>query len=165
MKLLIDENEIEIDLLRDFETINRLEAAAGVRPDQMTPTPLLLALIATWLESMGITRCTPSIAWQVWWLAYEMAAFYRKHFEVEAELSFWYSLDAFRLSEQQKVGLRENLVRVKAQYKLENGQFDPMDHIGVYNLTLSATGDEAAAVRARAHAQEAYLNATTSKQR
>lgn len=159
MKLLIGESEIEIDLLRDFETINKLEAQAGLKPESKTPTPMLLKLISAWLASMGAGECTAAVAWQVWWLAYEAADAYRKHFQVEAELSFWYKLDAFRLSDPQKIGLRENLSRVKAQSKLENGQFDPLDHIAVYNLYLAATGDEAQALKARAASQEAYLNA------
>lgn len=164
MKLLIGEKEIEIDLLRDFETLNKLEAQAGLSAESRKPTPMLLTLVTAWLMSMGVTDCPPSAAWQVWWLMYEMANEYKQRFQVEAELSFWYKLDAFKLTTPQKIGLRENLSRVKAQAKIESGQFDPLDHIAVYNLYLAATGDEALAVRARSQSQEAYLEATKKRQ-
>jgi uncharacterized membrane protein len=163
MKLAIGEIELEVDLLRDFETINKLEAQAGLSPDSKAPTPQLLLLVGKWLESMGVVDCTASVAWQVWWLSYEMADALRKRFQIEAELTFWYKIDAFKLTDLQKIGLRENLTRVKAQTKLENGQFDPLDHIAVYNLYLAATGDEAQALLARAKSQEAYLDATSRK--
>ena len=152
---------IEVDLLRIEPELNKVEASTGF--DGSTPTPSLLDAFVKWLATRGARDCTRSMAWQVWWAIYERIDLIKRHYQVEAELGFWYSVDPFTLTEPEKIGLLANMNRVKAQSRLHHGQVNPTDYEGVYNLTLLATGDETKARQARANALERYVDAQIAR--
>lgn len=84
----------------------------------------------------------------------------RKDTQQDADIAAWYNVNPFQLSEDQKLGLIENLPRVKAQKRINEGNYDLSDSQEVYELFLLATGSEQAAEQARidAHAKMSEFN-------
>ncbi len=154
---VIDQSELTIDLLEADKAFSAIESECGARGP--TPTAKLLGMVAEWIISQGIPQCSLSAAWQVWWAIYERIDHIRKQAEIDAEIAFWFHVNPFTLTAEQRVGLLANMPRVKAQSRLHNGQFDPTDYRGAYALTLLATGDKAQADRAKANALERYVDA------
>jgi hypothetical protein len=63
-------------------------------------------------------------------------------------------------SEEQKQGYFVNMTRVKAQRRIERGDYDGTDHEGVYNLFMVAFGDENRARDAQAEAAKNLMRAS-----
>ena len=158
IKFAIGESLIELDLRDAERAFVSIETKCGVRGCK--PTEALLDELAKWLFSVaGSVVCTRTAAWQVWWAVYERIEQLRRDAELNADLSYWYHVDAFSLTAEQRLGLLFNLPRVKAQGRLAAGNFDSTDYRAIYNLTLLATGDEAQAERAKADALERFVDA------
>jgi len=153
--------QLEFDLLRIEPELHAIEDSVAF--SGTTPTPALLDAVGKWLAQRGVRDCTRAVAWQVWWAIYERIDLIRRHYQIEAELAFWYGVDAFALTEHEKIGLVANIDRVKAQSRLHHGQFNPQDYEGAYNLTLLATGDETKARRAKADAMDRYVDARMAR--
>lgn len=151
---------LKIDALKAQEIFSRFEADCHVVNGQ--PNWALLAKVGDWLSQFGV-QATQSVAWQVWWLVYEAIDRMRKAAELEAELSYWYGINAFVLSREQKIGLVANLPRVRAQKQLAEGRYSSIDHQHIYHLTLLATGDQQAAERARLDALERFVDREIAK--
>lgn len=89
----------------------------------------------------------------------------KKKHELNAELAFWYHIDPFGLDGNQKLGLKANLARVKAQHRIHCGNYDAEDYRGVYELFLTAYGDEQVARKARLRALENYVDGQIARTR
>lgn len=84
----------------------------------------------------------------------------KKKYADDARLAYWYGLDPFRLTREQRLGLLLNLPAVQAQRKLFEGLPASMDPREVADLVLLATGSErqaAAAAEQRILAQHEEL--------
>ena len=84
---------IELDLLATEVIFSGIENACHLVGSR--PTALLLDSVADWLASLGVSNCTRTAAWQVWWAVYERIDHLRKAAQVNAHLAFWYHIDPF----------------------------------------------------------------------
>ena len=62
------------------------------------------------------------------------------------------------MSKGEKLGYLANLERCKAQQTIHLQNYSPTDYRGVYELYLTAYGDENLARKAQAHAAEAFMD-------
>lgn len=154
--ITVDGQSLDLDLIATEETFVALEKKCNVTGSH--PTTLLLDAVVQWLDSLGVPGCTRSAAWQVWWAVYERIDHLRKATQLNAELAYWFHVDPFGMTDEQRLGLIANLPRMKAQSTLHNGKFNGADYNYVYHLTLLATGDKSQAQRARADALERYVD-------
>ena len=144
---------IEIDVLR--EAMMRAEELAEFTGTK--PTIRLLNMVELWLRSR-IPKANLTTAWQVWWATAEHLNNLRKQHEQNAEIGHWLGIDATKLKSDERIGLLQNIPRIKAQMRLNNGHYNPVDYKTVYSLVLLATGDEAQARKAQAAAAEAFVD-------
>ena len=84
--------------------------------------------------------------------------------ELEAELTFWYGINAFELTDDQKLGLMANLSRVQAQQLIHLGKFDNTDPKAVYDLFADAFNADAAE-RAKAASARQLVRMKTEEAR
>lgn len=150
---------IELDLGQADAGLQRIENAVGSRK----VTGQLLDAVAKWLSELGLPGCTRTAAWQFWWAVYERIDNLRKAHARDADIAFWFGVDPYSLSDEQRMGLLANMSRVQAQSILHQGNYSATDYENVYRLTLQATGDEAQARQARAAALEAYVDSRIAK--
>jgi hypothetical protein len=87
----------------------------------------------------------------------------KDRYQQEADIAYWFKVDPWELSSEQKTGLLANLVRVQSQQILQSGNYDRTNYEKVYQLTLDATGSEQQARKARTRAREAYVDAQVAK--
>lgn len=159
-RLIIGEQSIAIDVVEAKRALDTIESRVGLKTT--SPTQELLAAVAGWLVSrFGVSECSPTVAWCVWWSLCEHLDRLRAQMEAVAEIGHWLHIDATSMRSEQKAGLLQNLDRIKAQSLLHNGRYDGTDYAGVYRLVLLATGDEQQARRAQAMAAERYVDAKT----
>ena len=86
-----------------------------------------------------------------------------QQFEGIAEIGAWLHIDATECTPAARIGLHANIPRIQAQQVLLSGAMDPTDYESAYELTLLATGDAQQALRARARAMEALVDARTGQ--
>ncbi len=153
----INGQTIELDLTATQDAFTAIEDKCEVTGSR--PNTLLLDTVSAWLSERGVHGCTRSAAWQVWWAVYERIDHIRKATQLNAEIAYWFHVDPFGMTDEQRLGLIANLPRVKAQSALADGKFNGTDYNYVYHLTLLATGDEKQARRAKADALERYVDA------
>ena len=134
------------------------ECERRVRFEGTQPTVELLATVASYVQRRFSLDCSLTTAWTFWWAVCEVCDRLRKRSERIAEIGHWLHVDGTRLSDTQLFGLAANLPRIKAQNKVNAGQFDPTDYQGVYRLVLQATGDEQQARKAQADAAERFVD-------
>jgi hypothetical protein len=104
-------------------------------------------------DALGVTSVTQ--AWAIWKAATDWRNKVQERYADDADLAFWYSVDPFSITPEQRAGLLANLPRCKAQKRINEGNFDIKDPEAVYELFLVATGDESQALKARGDAIEA----------
>lgn len=136
------------------------QARCGVTEDpDRGPLPQdMFTYFAAVLERVFARQFTPTQAWALWRIVFGAAAALQAETRDLADVGFWYGLNPYRLTRRQRLALRLNLGRVKAQHVLQMGNYDAMDYKGVYNLVMLATGDDRQAVAARAEAIERAMN-------
>lgn len=81
----------------------------------------------------------------------------KKKHEREAEIAFWYGIDPYNLSNEQKIGLLANSRRVKAQDAIHRNDYSPTDYNYVHWLYMVATGNERLADTMRLRAIESLI--------
>lgn len=161
MIVAVGSQSIEIDLMAAEREFLRLEGPQATGK----PTAMLLDRVAGWLATKGIKQTSRTIAWQVWWAVFERIDAIREQTQVAADIAFWYGINPFGLNDEQAIGLRANLPRVRAQQTLHEGNYRETDYEAVYQLTLLATGDEQLARKAWAIAREKYQDMKTGLHR
>lgn len=125
------------------------------------PTVPFLQSVSKWLESQGVVGCTISAAWQFWVGMSDYSEACRKANEPAAEIAYWFNVDPFTLTESQQLGLRENLHRMQSQETIQRGDYQATDYNAIYNLFLSAYGDENLARKMQTEAAKAYVEQCT----
>lgn len=79
----------------------------------------------------------------------------------------FYGVNPFALRADERVGLIGNLGRIKAIERIERGDFDGLNHEGIYQLYLAAYEDKDRALKAKIEWLESYVdrscNAAASK--
>lgn len=81
----------------------------------------------------------------------------KKKHERAADLAAVYHIDPYQLTPTQQIGLYANLRRVQAQRQIQAGQLEGLDHTAIFNLYLTAYGDERLANDARRVFLEKYV--------
>jgi len=156
MLLSINGKQYELGLFEAQQAMEACESKAGLRSTE--PTVELLNIVATWATARFRVNFTLTAAWQLWWACCEIIENSRKANQRIADVGAWLHIDATNLAEDQLFGLSANLPRVKAQHKLQAGQFDPLAYDSVFELVLLATGSEDQARAAKAQALERYVD-------
>lgn len=134
-------------LIREIESRHSLPVRNGL----VHPTRAFLGELATAIGS------TVTGAYQAWVVVAELVDRVAEAERESAEIAFWYGVNPFNLSARGRLGLVANLDRMKAQGRLHEGNFDPSDWDGVYDLVLLATGNRSLAAKARGDAIEHYI--------
>lgn len=125
------------------------------------PTIPFLRNIADWLAGNGLAGATISAAWQFWKLTTEYAEACREQNEINAELGYWFSVDPFQLDESQRLGLARSLPKMQCQETIHRGDYSSDDHKGIYELFLTAFGDEELARKMQTQAFKLYVEKCT----
>lgn len=151
---------IDLDLVEARSVIAQMELDCGIgeQLNGYEGTVRFLRRLSAWLALRGLPNCTLSGAWQLWLGVTIRIQQLAKLNRENAELAFWFKVDPFKLSDDQKAALLANLSRVKSQDILHSGNYSPTDYHGVYQLTLDATGDERLAQKAKADALERFVD-------
>lgn len=151
MILQIGDNQIELDLLKAEEIRDKL------RTKMLKGTWLLFdaKTLTAFAESIGAK--TVSEAWQIWTALDEWLERNSQRNRIRADISFWFGINAFDLTNDQILSLRENLPRVRAQKTIEDGNYDPTDYERVYQLFLQAFDDENLARKRQTESFKLYL--------
>lgn len=161
MILTIKGKKHELSVFDLQKAMEQCERSVGFKGT--LPTVELLESVAYWAAVQFGEKITLTGAWTLWWSVCEVCDRLRKRSERIAEIGHWLHVDGTGLSEERLFGLLANLPRIKAQHKVNAGQFDPTDFMGVYHLVLQATGDEDQARRAQADAAERYVDSRMGK--
>lgn len=156
MQFSIEGTTIELTMFEAQAAMDKLERSVALRGTM--PTVSLLLAIVDWLKLRHGISTDLSSAWALWWSVCEIIDRVRKKHQVLADVGAWLHIDATALNDEQLFGLHANIVRAQAQHRYFNGQFDPKDYEGVYQLVLQATGDENAASAARLKALESLVD-------
>lgn len=158
---------VSLDILQTERLCRDLEQQHGIKAvkERVHPTAAYFQHLASKLREQGLKGCTATGAFIVWRAVFDTISEYRKEHDRAAELAFWYGLDPWQLSDEQKLGLLVNLPKVQAQETLHRGDYDPVDYAFIYDLVLLATGDRKRAVKARTAAMERYVDLKTRKGR
>jgi hypothetical protein len=147
--------------LADFLEIQNIEHQSRLQTNsknEIKPTIAFLQAIATMLSRRLGKVVSATQAWQVWIACYSMSEWLRTSMQANADISAWYGIDTVELSETELAGYHANLPRIKAQQRLESGNFDHTDPQSVFDLTMLAYDDEPMALQARANAIRAAMD-------
>lgn len=136
---------------RRFEEIER-DNTLTVENGKVRPT---VAFLKAASQAFSLT---PTQSWQLWIYTFNLIERLAEKHRRDADIAFTFKIDPHGLSEAEKIAYLANLPRLKAQKRLDEGDYDPTDYNGVYALTLLATGDELRAVKARSKAQWRLLD-------
>ena len=134
-----------IDAVRDRADADYPMRATGAFPDQTRGFLRSLAdatSCSTTTEAFALAHAADSYREQQ-----------RQRFQDDADLMAWYGVSTFELTAEQRIGLLANLPRVKAQHRLNAGNFDATNPDAVESLVLLATGSEVEAQKARTESQ------------
>lgn len=165
MILEINNTQSEISTIVLDSIFGKLEGAHRIRrvenkKDVLRPTVAFLNDVSKTLRQHGIEP-TIAIAWQVWKATSEFLDNLRTESQPYAELAYWYSIDPFTLTDEQQASLLANLEVMKCQDRIYRGDYSPTDIKGVYQLYLTAFGDEELARKKQTEAARAYVEAKT----
>jgi hypothetical protein len=155
--------DIDVLAITSIATSIEVKHRLKIENSRIRPTVPFLRELAEKLGDKIGRQLTPSQAWTIWASAFEcLDEIGRKH-QTDAELCFWYGINAFELSTPQRIALVANMNRIKAQDTLHNGRYNPADYKAVHQLVLAATGDETQARKARADAVEFAAERATKR--
>jgi hypothetical protein len=159
VKLQLQNEVVEIDLIEAETVIGKISAKLNSTKGKVHPTIATIAEVATWLTGFYRTKTLVSIAeaWQVWFLVSGFSETARDQQANNAELAYWFKVNPLELTELQKMGLMANLPRMMAQDRISRGDYSATDVKGVYQLFLSAYGDEDLAQKRATEAAKAAI--------
>lgn len=114
------------------------------------------------LHELAITfQVSKTVAFALWVGVSKVVDQLRKRHRELAEIAYWYKIDPYGLTPEQKFGLLANLPVVQAQQRLADGNFESTDYKYIHDLVLLATGSKEKARKARATALERYVDQQT----
>lgn len=165
MIFFFDGRRVEVSLRDIMADIAAAETEADLqaRDGMVRATPGFLRSLAKRIRFRGFVDATAATAWQVWIAATEHHEHVRSVSVELAEVAFWYGIDPFSLTEDQRSGLMANLPRVQAQQTIHSGSYSPTDYRFIHDLFFLATGDKELARREQTRAMEAFVESATSK--
>lgn len=157
-------NGVEFDLLEAETLISNAEIDSKAIVDgKLKPSASLFRALAEQLKQFGIEEATPTTAYCFWHSVLSIAEHYREQCRQDALIAYWFKLDPFKLTAEQKFGLMQNLPSVQAQDTIHQGNYDHCDYKGVYNLFSLAFKNEKLAEEMRNKALEAYVEKKTAE--
>lgn len=164
---LPNDRQLELDLVVTYKVIQECEEKHSLTAinSKIKPSVAFLKTLASELGKVLDLqfKLTPAIAWQVWLAVYSARESQAKRFEAECDIAFWYSINPFELSDEQKLAMLANIGRVKAQQRINDGNINAKTAEDAYNLMLLATGSEMVARRFRGDWIESHTEANTPK--
>ena len=131
MKLTINNRPLNV-----YELIKAREAVL-IKHDGDSFTPVMLRDLA---RRFGLK--TETEGWQLWTIVDRILDRMTAEHEIRAEIGYFYRINPYELDHFQLLALRQHLPRMQSQEKIQRGQFDPCDYDGVYQLFLTAFGNE-----------------------
>jgi hypothetical protein len=87
----------------------------------------------------------------------------KKKHRLHATIAFEYGINPYELTTSQLVALEANLQRLKAQRRIESGDYDHSDYQAVYTLFLIAFEDEELARAAQSRAVDRFIDKMCGK--
>jgi len=145
--------------LQDWLEIKKIERQAKLPKDGdfLKPTIGFLRGVQEYLSKTLLKKVSVTQSLQSWYALGIAYASLANRQTLKADVSFWFNLDVTKLSDDELTGYYGNLPRVKAQQRLELGNYDVTDFEAAYNLTMLAYDDEEIAVQARNGAIKAKM--------
>lgn len=147
--------------MRKIETQSKLE----IEKNKIKPTVEFLKKLCDYLVKKFGGSVSVTQAFQLWQATAAYQAVITDRYEYFADISFWYGLPNETIDDEKFAGLYFNQGRVKAQQRLELGNYDYMDFEQSHDLTLLAYGDEELAMQARNSAIKAKMDFEAQRNR
>ena len=153
--------------LRDFIAIRQIETKAKLKIDdgKIEPTVEFLKKLGQYLAEKFNSLVSVTQAFQVWQATAAYQSIITTRFEHFADIAFWYGIPGESIDDEKFAGLYFNQGGVKAQQRLELGNYDYMDFQQSHDLTLLAYGDEELAIQARNSAIKAKMDFEAQRNR
>jgi len=143
--------EITLTDLAEIQTIqakSKLPESGGY----VQPTIGFLKGVAQYMENVLLKKVTVTQALQVWYTA----SIYQSHLgeleKLKSDVACWYGVNPFALTTRELASLHANLPRIKAQQRIERGDYDQTCVKTAYDIWMVAYDDETKALAARAAA-------------
>lgn len=154
--------EITLDDLAEIQSIqgkSRLPESGGY----VQPTVGFLKGVAEYMEQTLGRTVTVTQALQIWYAI----SIYQNHLaeqaKLKADVACWYGVNPFTLTTRQLASLHANLPRIKAQQRIERGDYDQTCVKTAYDIWMVAYDDETKALAARAAAARMKSQTPTGK--
>ncbi|AMV31335.1 hypothetical protein VN12_04405 [Pirellula sp. SH-Sr6A] len=165
MIITIDTTTGTISLVKAYRAIAKFEQSLEITATgNLRPTIKFLGQVSGWLRDNGFNDATLSAAWQFWIIVNRLCVHSKDTIETDAEVAFWYGIDASKLSEIEKLGFIQNVDKLRCRKRIADGDFAKTDYEGVYYLYLTAFEDEQLAQKMKSKAFAAYVEEKTRKQ-
>lgn len=150
----------------DFVAVKQIEnkAKLPVKDKFIKPTLEFLKQLQTYLEKKFVKKVTYTQALQTWQSMSACQAVLAERYDHESDVAFWYGLPE-QPTDEKFAGLFFNLGRVKAQQRLELGNYDYMNFEQAHDLTMLAYNDEHLALIARNQAIKAKMDFEAQRNR
>ncbi|OGT57665.1 MAG: hypothetical protein A3E01_02705 [Gammaproteobacteria bacterium RIFCSPHIGHO2_12_FULL_63_22] len=133
-----------VDVLIAEIACERVELKHGATDENMDwITAAFFADLASAYQEIGIVNCTPWMASQLRDAVRDRYLELKKKHDHDAEIAWWYKIDPFGLTTEQKIGLLANLERQKARQIIFEGDV-PDDAGKAYRLGRLAYDEERA---------------------
>lgn len=153
-----DGKAIQLDLIVVKLAFEQVETKHNVTAGFTATAPFLTDL-AKAAEGAGVTGCTLTQAFQLWWEVARRWSDLKKKHALAAQVA-WRFGTGHKLTRGERVGYYANIPKLKAQDRLERGDIGGLDYDQYYNLHLLAYENPAEAVRARTKFLEAFVQRT-----
>lgn len=147
--------------MRKIETKSKLQ----IEDNKIKPTVDFLKKLSDYLAEKFSSAVSVTQAFQLWQATAAYQSIITARYEHFADISFWYGLPNETINDEKFAGLYFNQGRVKAQQRLELGNYDYMDFEQSHDLTLLAYGDEELATQARNSAIKAKMDFEAQRNR
>lgn len=151
MILVANETELKISLVVLAREVLKLAEKLPNKNGMVTATTEFLSAIQKRMEVLGLS-IDPSMAWQLWRFVCCSVDRQFDAYQIDAEIAWYYKINPETLSETAKLGLERNIARMNAQQTILEGKVDPADHKTIYDLYMTAFGDEELAQKAKTKA-------------
>ncbi len=142
---------ISLENLAEIQSIqakSRLPSKDGF----LEPTISFLESVAKYMETVFQKKVSVTQALQIWYAASIIQSHLSELDKLKADVACWYGINPFNLTKRQIASLHGNLPRVKAQQRIERGDYDQTCVKTAYDIWMVAYDDETKALAARAAA-------------
>tara|TARA_R110002167_G_scaffold44383_5_gene133572 strand:- start:2193 stop:2681 length:489 start_codon:yes stop_codon:yes gene_type:complete len=140
--------------LKDLIEIQIIQGKSKLPQEKgyVKPTLGFLKGVADYLEGVLFKKVSSTQALQIWYGASIVQNHLADKNKLHSDVGHWYGVNPFDLTSDELTSLHGNLPRVKAQQRIERGDYDQTCVVTAYEIHMLAYDDEDRALRARSAA-------------